>query len=88
MRIPCPYCGLRDIREFSCRGSAAGLDRPPPDADAAVWDDFVHLRENPAGRTRELWYHEAGCAAWLVVDRDTVTHEIHGARPARKAAQG
>jgi sarcosine oxidase subunit delta len=27
---------------------------------------------------RDLWYHEAGCAQWLVVTRNTVTHEIAG----------
>ena len=30
--------------------------------------NYVYLRDNPAGPTRELWYHAAGCRAWLVVD--------------------
>lgn len=76
MRLTCPHCGERDIREFSYRGAAVGLDRPAPDAGIGPWDDFVHLRENPAGETRELWYHESGCAAWLVVTRNTVTHAV------------
>ena len=42
----------------------------------ADWDDYVHLRENPAGQTRDLWHHDAGCGAWLVVTRNTVTHAI------------
>jgi len=84
MRIPCPLCGDRDIREFSYRGAAVDLQRPSPDASADDWNVFVHLRENPAGATQDLWYHEAGCAAWLVVDRNTVTHEITRARLARK----
>jgi heterotetrameric sarcosine oxidase delta subunit len=41
-------------------------------------DNYLHLRDNPAGMTRDLWYHEAGCAQWLVVTRNTVTHEISG----------
>jgi sarcosine oxidase subunit delta len=53
--------------------------RPDPDAGAEVWHDYLHLRDNPAGRTQDLWFHEAGCGAWLRVDRDTVTHEIFGA---------
>ena len=76
MRIPCPFCGMRDRREFYCRGAAVALDRPDPEAGEAAWDAYLHLRANPAGRVRELWYHEAGCGAWLVVDRDTVTHEV------------
>ena len=79
MRIPCPICGERDRREFYYRGAALALDRPDPDAGEGPWDDYVHLRENPAGVTRDLWYHESGCSAWIVVTRNTVTHEILGA---------
>ena len=25
---------------------------------------------------RELWYHEMGDRSWLIVSRDTVTHEV------------
>ena len=77
MRLPCPICGERDRREFYYRGAA--LERPAPDAGAAAWDDYVHLRDNPAGETRELWYHEAGCGAWIVVTRNTVSHAVLGA---------
>ncbi len=79
MRIPCPICGTRDRREFTYKGAAVLLDRPSPEADAASWDAYLHLRDNPAGRTRDLWFHDAGCAAWLVVERDTISHEIFGA---------
>ncbi|MEO9780155.1 MAG: sarcosine oxidase subunit delta [Sedimentitalea sp.] len=78
MRITCPVCGERDRREFYYQGAAVALDRPLPDANEAAWDDYVHLRENPAGVTRDLWYHEAGCGAWIVVTRDTVSHEVLG----------
>lgn len=74
MRIECPLCGTRDRREFYYKGAA--LARPETDAGAQAWDDYVHLRENPAGRTQEFWHHEAGCGAWIVVTRDTTTHEI------------
>lgn len=74
MRITCPLCGDRDRREFYYQGAA--LARPAPDAGEAAWDDYVHLRDNPAGVTRELWQHEGGCGAWLVVTRDTVSHVI------------
>ncbi len=74
MRITCPLCGERDRREFYYKGAA--LDRPATDDGEAAWDDYVYLRDNPAGYTRELWYHESGCGAWLVVTRSTVSHDI------------
>ncbi|MEM9968083.1 MAG: sarcosine oxidase subunit delta [Pseudomonadota bacterium] len=76
MRINCPICGERDIREFYYLGAATALLRPAPDAGEAAWEDYMHLRDNPAGVTQELWQHEAGCGAWLVVTRDTVSHQI------------
>ena len=79
MRIKCPLCGERDRREFYYKGAAVALKRPDPDAGLAVWDEYLHLRDNPAGETHELWYHELGCSAWLVVTRNTVTHEMLGA---------
>ena len=76
MRLPCPICGDRDRREFYYKGAAAFIDRPAPDAGAEAWDAYLHLRDNPAGETRDLWQHEAGCGAWIVVTRNTVTHEV------------
>ena len=85
MRIKCPNCGERDRREFYYQGDALALDRPAPDADPQVWDDYLHSRDNPAGATRDLWHHDGGCGAWLVVERDTVTHTIHTVTLAEKA---
>lgn len=79
MRIPCPICGERDRREFYYQGAACMVNRPDSDAGAAAWNDYLHLRDNPAGRTQDLWFHEGGCGAWLRVERDTVTHEIYSA---------
>lgn len=79
MRLTCPNCGERDRREFTYQGDALALDRPAVDAGARAWDDYLHNRENPAGETRDLWFHEAGCGAWLVVERNTVTHAVQGA---------
>ena len=77
MRVACPFCGERDRREFTVQGDDTALRRPGRDAGGDVWHDHVHLRDNPAGRLREMWYHDP-CQAWIVVERDTVTHEIHG----------
>jgi heterotetrameric sarcosine oxidase delta subunit len=76
MRIICPYCGPRDVQEFNYLGDAA--PRRPEGAAASLdaMIAYVHERDNPAGPMRELWYHGAGCRAWIVVERDTRSHEI------------
>ena len=74
MRINCPCCGPRMVEEFTYFGDAAMMNRPEGGPD---WE-AVYLRDNPAGRHRELWYHEGGCRSWLVVERDVTTHEIFG----------
>jgi methylglutamate dehydrogenase subunit B len=78
MRLKCPLCGDRDRREFTYYGAEDYLHRPSEGAEPAAWDNYLHLRDNPAGVVRDLWYHEQGCAQWLVVTRNTVTHEISG----------
>ena len=87
MRIQCPYCGERDVSEFSYLGDAAPVRPEGPAATAEAMHDYVYLRDNPAGPLRELWYHGAGCRSWLVVTRDTRTHAIAAVTPARAAAQ-
>ncbi|GGL72887.1 sarcosine oxidase subunit delta [Wenxinia marina] len=77
MRLTCPHCGARDRREFTYHGPASLLDRPAPDAGEAAWNAYLHLRDNPEGESRELWYHEP-CRAWAVITRDTRTHAVHG----------
>jgi heterotetrameric sarcosine oxidase delta subunit len=76
MRITCPLCGSRDRREFYYYGDEAYLDRPEPGAEPQAWDDYLHNRDNVAGVVRDLWYHELGCGSWLVVTRNTITHEV------------
>ena len=88
MRITCPLCGERDSREFTYRGAAVALERPTPDAGEAAWDAYLHLRENPAGVTRDLWHHGGGCSSWIVVTRDTISHEVISTELARNAPRG
>lgn len=88
MLIPHPILGSRDAREFTYLGDVRLLDRPDPagpDAEAAFCD-YVFLRDNPAGVHSELWFHEQGDRSWLVVTRNTVTHEILRAELARDVA--
>ncbi|MER8824123.1 sarcosine oxidase subunit delta [Mesorhizobium sp. M0991] len=88
MLIPHPLLGLRNAQEFTYLGDARLIDRPDPSApDAeAAFCDYVFLRDNPASVHRELWFHEQGDRSWLVVTRDTVTHEVLGAELARNVA--
>ena len=85
MRLICPLCGDRDLREYAYKGHATYLNRPDAGARIGAWDDHLHLRENPAGPTRDLWQHVHGCAAWLVVERDTTTHAITSVALAKDA---
>ncbi|MFC3691536.1 sarcosine oxidase subunit delta [Chenggangzhangella methanolivorans] len=87
MRIACPYCGARGVDEFSYLGDATVV-RPDPAAETALADfvDYVHTRENPFGRHRELWQHASGCQSWLVVTRDTRTHAIEAVEVAKDVA--
>jgi sarcosine oxidase subunit delta len=89
MRIDCPHCGNRDAREFSYLGDAT-VRRPDPNAPDALekFTAYIYLRDNPAGQHREFWYHGAGCQAWLVVTRDTRTHDIFGVEAARIPGAG
>lgn len=78
MIINHPLCGPRDASEFVYLGDASLIHRPDPTtADAArQFYEYLYLRDNPAGVHRELWYHEQGDRSWLVVTRNTLTHEI------------
>ena len=84
MRIPCPYCGERDRREFTILGDADPVRPDGMNADAGAMYDYVYPRRNAAGLHREFWYHGAGCHAWLVVERDTLTHAIKSVTSARQ----
>jgi sarcosine oxidase subunit delta len=75
LRIPCPYCGLRDEPEFGF-GGPAHVTRPGLEATDARWTDYLFSRDNPKGTHYERWVHVYGCGRWFNVVRDTVTHEI------------
>jgi heterotetrameric sarcosine oxidase delta subunit len=75
LRIPCPYCGVRDESEFLC-GGPAHITRPRPTVDDATWTAYLFNRENPMGVLFERWLHHYGCGRWFNIARHTVTHEI------------
>ena len=88
MMINHPILGLRDAQEFVYLGDAALINRPDGlTASIADFHAYAYLRTNPAGEHRELWYHEQGDRSWLVVTRNTVTHEILKVELARNVAR-
>lgn len=89
MIINHPLLGPRDSAEFVYLGDANLMERPNWQSDTAAQDfyDYAYLRANPAGTHRELWFHEGGDRSWLVVTRNTVTHEISKVELARDVAR-
>jgi sarcosine oxidase subunit delta len=89
MIINHPLLGPRDSAEFSYKGDLRLIDRPDPASQTAAQEfyDYGYLRDNPAGWHEELWFHEAGDRSWLVVTRNTLTHEIRDVRLARDVAR-
>jgi heterotetrameric sarcosine oxidase delta subunit len=84
MLIPCPYCGSRDVSEFTYQGDG-NRSRPDPDSsDQAAWNIYVYDRLNPAGEHHEVWQHSGGCRTHLVVTRNTLTHKISSVGFARE----
>ena len=75
LRIPCPYCGVRDEPEFIF-GGPSHVTRPAPDVDDATWTRYLYDRDNPAGLHFERWLHAYGCGQWFNVARNTLTHEL------------
>ncbi|NJM30279.1 MAG: sarcosine oxidase subunit delta [Rhizobiales bacterium] len=88
MLIPCPHCGTRPVEEFTFLGDAKPA-RPTSNDRATMdqWFDYVYLRDNPKGRIDEYAHHSGGCRAWLVVTRNTETHEVFSAITARDYAR-
>ena len=68
-RLPCPFCGPRELEEFAFHKTL-----PEPDAG-----DFaaVYLRTNRVDDSLEHWQHAHGCRAWLRVRRNPSTGEVH-----------
>jgi len=89
MIIKHPLLGPRDASEFTYLGDASLIDRPDWQSETAAQDfyEYQYLRDNPAGLHQELWFHESGDRSWLVVTRNTLTHEITDVQLARDVAR-
>jgi sarcosine oxidase subunit delta len=73
--FPCPFCGLRDETEFHYGGEAATPRPDGADAPAEAWANYLYMRANPKGATREIWVHVT-CGEFFEMARDTVTHVV------------
>jgi len=89
MVINHPLLGPRDAAEFVYLGDASLINRPTSTDDNAAekFYEYLYLRDNIAGEMHELWYHEQGDRSWLVVTRNTLTHEILNVELARDVAR-
>ena len=88
MIIHHPILGPRDAQEFVYLGDASLIERPDGMTDGIeAFHEYLYQRTNPAGEHRELWYHEQGDRSWLVVTRNTVSHEITSVELARDVAR-
>ena len=66
--------------------SSSGIPEAEVRPDAPVMDvPDVVKRTGLRGVHRELWYHGVGCHGWLIVTRDTMSHEIKRVEFARDA---
>lgn len=91
-----PLLGPRDASEFVYLGDASLINRPhwkgedanEQQSQTAIqeYHDYLYLRNNHAGEHRELWFHEQGDRSWLIVTRNTTTHQISQVELAKDVA--
>jgi heterotetrameric sarcosine oxidase delta subunit len=77
LQIPCPWCGPRDIAEYTY-GGQAGVAYPedPSTLSPQAWAAWLYVRANPRGPLCERWHHVGGCRRWITIERDTTTQRI------------
>lgn len=76
MLITCPYCGPRDLIEFTYQGDANRTRPDPASDDQAAWNAYIYDRVNTAGDHAEFWQHSGGCRMHMKIVRSTMTHAI------------
>ena len=76
MLITCPYCGPRDVGEYTYQGDGNRTRPDQASTDQNAWNEYVYDRVNTAGDHREIWQHSGGCRAHLTVMRNTLTHAL------------
>jgi sarcosine oxidase subunit delta len=72
LQLRCPWCGERDVVEFSY-GAQAQVAYPadPAATSDEEWSQYLFIRDNPKGLFAERWVHTHGCRRWFELERDT-----------------
>jgi len=85
--FPCPFCGLRNEREFHFAAEAGKL-RPDTTGEVSAddWSSYQYDQRNEKGVTREVWLH-LPCSEMFILERDSVTMEVLGTQSLRKDAE-
>ncbi|MFE0017052.1 sarcosine oxidase subunit delta [Mesorhizobium sp. NPDC059054] len=83
----CPFCGPRPETEFHYGGEHGNLRPDGADVGAERWADYLYMRSNPKGATREIWVHMT-CGEFFAMERDTVTHKLASSSASGLAEQG
>ena len=68
-RLACPFCGPRDLREFT-------FHKTLPDDHARSEYQRTYERLANLELSVEHWQHVAGCRAWLLVRRNPSTGQV------------
>ena len=79
LQIPCPNCGPRNEDEFICWSEFVPRPASPSELSNEAWQDYIYHHTNARGRVQERWWHGRGCRRWVLIERDTATHEIFSA---------
>lgn len=85
-RFSCPFCGLRDEREFHFAGEA-GKVRPDTTQEVSgkEWSSYMFDQSNPLGISREIWVH-LPCHEYFIMERDTSSMAVLNHQALRKGA--
>lgn len=84
MLITCPYCGPRDLAEFTYQGDGNRTRPDPASTDEQAWNKYIYDRLNIPGEHNEIWQHSGGCRMHLAVVRNTLTHQFLSVQPVRE----
>jgi methylglutamate dehydrogenase subunit B len=76
LKIPCTFCGERDISEFSYGGRVTTLPKLDGDKGLQDWHEAVHMRPQTGEVVVENWFHEYGCENWISIQRNVKSHVI------------
>jgi sarcosine oxidase subunit delta len=83
----CPFCGPRTENEFHYGGEAGNLRPEGGDVVPERWGAYLYMRDNPKGKTREVWLHMP-CGEFFVMERDSVSHQVFAMTALTDAGEG